>query len=362
MSTVIKEECEVPAFKYFQNEPRSWITVFTTFDNSIPDTILLTLTQKKHNIKTSINELKNNRDDLKKGIKELNTLTKTYLKVDDNQFDIEISEEEIDEYIKLLDEKEEKIKELKSLPGGNLLAEKNKLQERINLLNNQLKDFTSHYNDNINSIKAKIMQIKKDKKNVIIQKRDLKKEINQINIMLLSLKAKKNLQDIKIKHHTKLLESYETTYREEEEKMKKDIEELEKKIENNNKEIEELSEEKIKERVKQEFKTKTISDATGSNDSTQEKETRKSVVVGNPYFDNSIINDKFPIPVKYEMTEDILYNGNDNFRNIGRLLLDKDKNAVTSKESKLFSMKEKGFDSVVTINMNNINNELEKYE
>ena len=31
------------------------------------------------------------------------------------------------------------------------------------------------------------------------------------------------------------------------------------------------------------------------------------------------------------MTEEILYNGNDNFRNIGRLLLDKDKNALTSK-------------------------------
>ena len=123
-----------------------------------------------------------------------------------------------------------------------------------------------------------------------------------------------------------------------------------------------MSEEKIKERVKLKFKTKTISDATGSNDSTQEKETRKSVVVGNPYFDNSIIDSKFPVPPEYEMTEDILYNGNDNFRNIGRLLLDKDKNAVTSKESKLFSMKEKGFDSVITINMNNINNELEKYE
>ena len=50
------------------------------------------------------------------------------------------------------------------------------------------------------------------------------------------------------------------------------------------------------------------------------------------------------------MTEEILYNGNDNLRNIGRLLLDKDKNALTSKESKLF-MKEKGFDSVVTINI-----------
>ena len=44
---------------------------------------------------------------------------------------------------------------------------------------------------------------------------DLKKEINQINIMLLSLKAKKNLQDIKIKHHTKLLESYGSTYKKE---------------------------------------------------------------------------------------------------------------------------------------------------
>ena len=121
-----------------------------------------------------------------------------------------------------------------------------------------------------------------------------------------------------------------------------------------------LSDDKIKERVKQEFKTKTISDATESNNSTQEKGTRRSVIVGNPYFDNSIINDKFPIPDEYEMTEEILYNGNDNFRNIGRLLLDKDKNALTSKESKLFSMKEKGFDSVVTINMNNINNELEK--
>ena len=51
-------------------------------------------------------------------------------------------------------------------------------------------------------------------------------KLQSLHISLLDLKAKKNLQDIKIKHHTKLLESYESTYNKEQEKMKKDIEEL----------------------------------------------------------------------------------------------------------------------------------------
>ena len=359
----MSQECKVQDFEYFQNEPRNWTTVFTSFNNNISNTIYGEFLDIKINFDTAISELQdNNGASLKDTIQKINDLTKKYLKEVNDRFDIEISNEMIDGCIQISNEIKKKNEKLIQLPGGDKVSEIQAVEQKIFQLQKDLEALIEFNDENSILEKQQIDNLNRVIENLKTQIDNLNGEITRLHISLLDLKAKKNLQDIKIKHHTKLLESYESTYNKEQEKMKKDIEALEKRIENNNKEIEELSEEKIKESVKLKFKTKTISDATGSNDSTQEKKTRKSVVVGNPYFDNSIINDKFPVPSEYEMTEDILYNGNDNFRNIGRLLLDKDKNAVTSKESKLFSIKEKGFDSVVTINMNNINNELEKYE
>lgn len=357
------EECEVQEFKYFQNQPRNWITDFTSFHNNIPTAIYRQFLDIKSNFDTAISELQdNNGASLKDTIQKINDLTKIYLKEFNDRFNIEIPNEMINGCIQISNKIGEKTEELKKLPGGDKAVEIQDVEQKIIQLQKDLKALIDSNDENNILEKQQIDDLNRVIENLKTQIDNLNGEITRLHISLLDLKAKKNLQDIKIKHHTKLLESYESTYNKEQEKMKKDIEELEKKIENNNKELEMLSDDKIKEKVRQEFKAKTISDATGSNDSAQEKETRKSVVVDNPYFDNSIINGKFPVPPEYKMTEEILYNGNDNFRNIGRLLLDKDKNALTSKESKLFSMKENGFDSVVTINMNNINNELEKYE
>ena len=363
MNTVIKEECKVPAFEYFQIDNTNWysdLTIgFNIATNNIFNNYKKQLDIEKKSVNKEIITIEDNSDELVKVLGQLNEISNKYL-LKKNDFDINLTEQ-IEQYISAYEIFKDKKNIIEALTGPEVINNTD-LENSISQLTQEIKVLISLINkqteDQEEYVKLANITIKELEEIII----EITKKIAQLDISILEFIAKKNLEDIRIKHYDKLFESYKTSYETEKEKNKNDLEELKKTLQQKEKQLEMLSDDKIKERVTQEFKSKTISDATGSNISAQEKETRRSVIVGNPYFDNSIINDKFPIPDEYEMTEEILYNGNDNFRNIGRLLLDKDKNALTSKESKLFSMKEKGFDSVVTINMNNINNELEKYQ
>lgn len=357
------EECKVPAFKYFQIDNTEWYSKLTVDFNNATDNIFNNYIQqlniKKNIVNTEIISIEDKSDKLVEVLGKLNEISNKYL-LKKNDFDINLTEQ-IGQYISAYEIFKEKKQIIETLTGPEVTNNTDlensisQLTQEIELRISFIENRTEYHENYVESGNITIKELEE----IIIE---ITKKIAQLDISILEFIAKKNLEDIRIKHYHKLFESYKTSYETEKEKNKNDLEELKKTLQQKEKQLEMLSDDKIKERVKQEFKTKTISDATESNNSTQEKGTRKSVVVDNPYFDNSIINDKFPLPPEYEMTEDILYNGNDNFKNIGILLLDKDKKALTSKESKLFSMKEKGFDSVVTINMNNINNELEKYE
>lgn len=365
MSTVIKEECKVPAFEYFQIDNTKWYSDLTVGFNIATDNIFNNYKKQLDIEKKSVNKeiitIEDNSDELVKVLGQLNEISNKYLlSENENYYNINLNKQ-IEQYISAYEIFKDKKNIIETLAGPEVINNTD-LENSISQLTQEIKVLISLINekteDHEEYVKSANITIKELEEIII----EITKKIAQLDISILEFIAKKNLEDIRIKHYDKLFESYKTSYETEKEKNKNDLEELKKTLQQKEKQLEMLSDDKIKERVKQEFKTKTISDATESNNSTQEKGTRRSVIVGNPYFDNSIINDKFPLPPEYEMTEEILYNGNDNFRNIGTLLLDKDKNALTSKESKLFSMKEKGFDSVVTINMNNINNELEKYQ
>ena len=171
----MSQECKVQEFEYFQNEPRNWITVFTSFNNNIPITIYRQFLDIKSNFDRAISKLQdNNGASLKETIQNINDLTQKYLKEVNDRFDIEIPKEMIDGCIQISKEIGEKTEELIQLPDGNKVSEIYNVEQKIIQLQNDLEALIKSNDENSILEKQQI-----DDLNSVIE--NLKKQIDNLN-------------------------------------------------------------------------------------------------------------------------------------------------------------------------------------
>ena len=347
------EECKVTAFEYFQNDD-NWESHLRQIDTMIPTEIYRKLLEIKGNFNVAIGILQNDRgDSLKKDINILNDLTKKYLETDNKQFDIEIPETTIGECIKISTEIEEKREELRKLPGGDKENEINSIGDEISKLKLQLEALIRSNEKKETLAREEKSMIEEEITKLETQIDGTTGEITKLDITLLDIKAKEKLEEIKIKHYEKLLESNENEFKLKEMTKKGETTFLEVQLKQLKEQLEENDEEKIVKKFEEAQQNDIRKKINQNKNLSLYTKSGSSEGKDDDYLNSDEMSGDYALEKKD------LYKGNKTYEEMGAILSGSS-DLITMGKPKIFSKVLKGYTNVLTVNSKKFNDKLEK--
>ena len=358
MNEDINQECKVVAFEYFQKKQDWYDFMEVSFDNaldSIHDNFKNILDAQKGKVIVELNSLRFDienfdRSNVTSSIAELKALSEKYVNNDNNY---EIS---IDDVLNALNTATDKVKILKDA----LAAVEEKTRSSATSQLAELESRQSALQQNKSALEKLIDEKKKTnddynlKTNKSIEEFEkqislLQSDITKIDVSILELIAKMNLEEIKSKHYKKLLDSHENEFKlknivqtGENKFLQLQLSQLEEELKKNDEEeIVRVLTAKFNEKNRKKMKGKEFTSNSSSN------------VNSKRYLDEDETKEG-----KYRISDEDLYDGNKYYQDIKKILSGTE--SISSKKSKLFSKVKDGYTDVLTVDSKTINNNLEK--